>query len=33
MATEELKRLWQYYIGLPVSPRTWKFDRPSLDEL
>ncbi|KAK7750086.1 endoplasmic oxidoreductin-1 [Diatrype stigma] len=29
----ELSRLWQYYIGLPVSPRTWRFERPSLDEL
>ncbi|KAI1392722.1 endoplasmic oxidoreductin [Hypoxylon trugodes] len=29
----ELNRLWQYYIGLPVTPRTWTFQRPSLDEL
>ncbi|KAK0731387.1 endoplasmic reticulum Oxidoreductin 1-domain-containing protein [Lasiosphaeris hirsuta] len=31
--TSEVQRLWQFYIGLPVSPRTWKFQRPSLDEL
>ncbi|KAK3341333.1 endoplasmic reticulum Oxidoreductin 1-domain-containing protein [Lasiosphaeria hispida] len=31
--TSELQRLWQFYVGLPVSPRTWKFQRPSLDEL
>ncbi|KAF3057218.1 Endoplasmic reticulum oxidoreductin-1 [Daldinia childiae] len=29
----ELKRLWEFYIGLPVSPRSWGFARPSLDEL
>ena len=29
----ELTRLWQYYLGLPVHPRTWKFQRPNLDEL
>jgi len=29
----ELSRLWQFYIGLPVEPRTWKFQRPRLDEL
>ncbi|OTB17319.1 hypothetical protein K445DRAFT_315952 [Daldinia sp. EC12] len=29
----ELNRLWQFYIGLPVSPRNWGFERPSLDEL
>ncbi|KAK3942757.1 endoplasmic oxidoreductin-1 [Diplogelasinospora grovesii] len=30
----ELQRLWQFYIGLPVSPRMWKFERPRLsDEL
>ncbi|KAI2614847.1 endoplasmic oxidoreductin [Hypoxylon sp. NC1633] len=29
----ELNRLWEYYIGLPVTPRTWHFVRPSLDEL
>ena len=33
IATCELQRLWQFYIGLPVMPRTWKFERPSLDEL
>ncbi len=29
----ELNRLWQHYLGLPVAPRTWRFERPSLDEL
>ncbi|KAI2630339.1 endoplasmic oxidoreductin [Hypomontagnella submonticulosa] len=29
----EMQRLWQFYIGLPVTPRTWRFERPSLDEL
>ncbi|KAI5864807.1 endoplasmic oxidoreductin [Durotheca rogersii] len=29
----ELSRFWEYYIGLPVQPRTWGFVRPSLDEL
>ncbi|KAI1378623.1 endoplasmic oxidoreductin [Hypoxylon crocopeplum] len=29
----ELNRLWQFYIGLPVAPRTWRLERPSLDEL
>ncbi|KAK3388877.1 endoplasmic oxidoreductin-1 [Sordaria brevicollis] len=31
--TTELQRFWQFYIGLPVMPRTWEFRRPSLDEL
>lgn len=31
--TSELMRLWQFFIGLPVQPRTWEFKRPSLDEL
>ncbi|KAK4218300.1 endoplasmic reticulum Oxidoreductin 1-domain-containing protein [Rhypophila decipiens] len=29
----EVPRLWQNYIGLPVSPRTYKLERPNLDEL
>ncbi|OTA84767.1 hypothetical protein M434DRAFT_166935 [Hypoxylon sp. CO27-5] len=29
----EMQRLYEYYIGLPVTPRTWRFERPSLDEL
>ncbi|CAJ2500095.1 Uu.00g029480.m01.CDS01 [Anthostomella pinea] len=29
----ELNRLWEFYIGLPVTPRNWSFARPSLDEL
>lgn len=29
----EISRLWDYYIGLPVSPRAWSVQRPNLDEL
>ncbi|KAI1436889.1 endoplasmic oxidoreductin [Xylaria sp. CBS 124048] len=29
----ELNRLWESYIGLPLTPRTWHLERPSLDEL
>ncbi|KAI8628862.1 oxidoreductin [Xylariaceae sp. FL1651] len=29
----ELNRFWEFYIGLPVTPRTWHIQRPSLDEL
>ncbi|KAL7620397.1 endoplasmic oxidoreductin-1 [Parahypoxylon ruwenzoriense] len=29
----ELNRAWQFYIGLPVTPRSWGFQRPGLDEL
>ncbi|PSS08771.1 hypothetical protein M430DRAFT_54138 [Amorphotheca resinae ATCC 22711] len=29
----ELSRFWEYYIGLPVSPRRWEIRRPNLDEL
>ncbi|SPQ18015.1 492af27b-0e66-482a-a7c5-97ac755c593c [Thermothielavioides terrestris] len=29
----ELERFWQYYLGLPVSPRSWAFDPPHVDEL
>ncbi|KAI0410172.1 endoplasmic oxidoreductin [Xylaria palmicola] len=29
----ELNRFWEYYIGLPVTPRTWHLERPSFDEL
>ncbi|KAK4147789.1 endoplasmic reticulum Oxidoreductin 1-domain-containing protein [Dichotomopilus funicola] len=31
IVTSELKRLWQFYIGLPVSPRSWGYAR--VDEL
>ncbi|KAH6853572.1 endoplasmic reticulum Oxidoreductin 1-domain-containing protein [Chaetomium sp. MPI-CAGE-AT-0009] len=31
--TSELRRLWQFYIGLPVYPRTWTFELPRVDEL
>ncbi|KAK4245919.1 endoplasmic reticulum Oxidoreductin 1-domain-containing protein [Corynascus novoguineensis] len=33
IVTSELKRLWQFYIGLPVSPRSWAFEWPRVDEL
>ncbi|KAI4865023.1 endoplasmic oxidoreductin [Hypoxylon rubiginosum] len=33
IAISELNRLWEFYIGLPVTPRNWRFERPSLDEL
>lgn len=33
IVTSELKRLWQFYIGLPVSPRSWQFKLPRMDEL
>lgn len=29
----ELSRLWEYYIGLPVSPRQWQITIPRADEL
>ncbi|KAG9228773.1 oxidoreductin [Amylocarpus encephaloides] len=29
----ETSRVWEYYIGLPVSPRRWEIRRPSVDEL
>jgi len=28
-----MSRLWEYYVGLPVSPRGWSIKRPNLDEL
>jgi len=31
--TSELHRLWQFYIGLPVSPRSWAFGAARVDEL
>ncbi|AEO53339.1 hypothetical protein MYCTH_2313331 [Thermothelomyces thermophilus ATCC 42464] len=33
IVTCELRRLWQSFIGLPVSPRTWTFEAPRVDEL
>ncbi|KAJ4297012.1 endoplasmic oxidoreductin-1 [Collariella sp. IMI 366227] len=33
MLMSELQRLWQDFLGLPVSPRTWKFERVRPDEL
>lgn len=34
LITQELKRVWQGYIGLPVSPREWKLVwRNTHDEL
>lgn len=29
----EAARVWEYYIGLPVTPRKWEIKRPDLDEL
>ncbi|KAI1983121.1 endoplasmic oxidoreductin-1 [Ophidiomyces ophidiicola] len=29
----ELNRLWNYWLGLPTPPRSWKFEFPSRDEL
>ncbi|KAK4157750.1 endoplasmic reticulum Oxidoreductin 1-domain-containing protein [Chaetomidium leptoderma] len=29
----ELERLWQLFLGLPVSPRSWAFELPMVDEL
>ncbi|OJJ88767.1 ER oxidoreductin [Aspergillus glaucus CBS 516.65] len=29
----EVNRLWNYWLGLPVPPRTWKIKLPSRDEL
>lgn len=26
IVTSELRRFWQFYIGLPVSPRSWAFN-------
>ncbi|CRK25128.1 hypothetical protein BN1708_014150 [Verticillium longisporum] len=33
IVSNETKRFGQFFLGLPVSPRTWKFERPNLDEL
>ncbi|KAK8064922.1 Endoplasmic reticulum oxidoreductin-1 [Apiospora phragmitis] len=33
IVVEELNRLWEFYIGLPVTPRAWGFYRPNIDEL
>ncbi|KAH8813169.1 endoplasmic reticulum Oxidoreductin 1-domain-containing protein [Xylogone sp. PMI_703] len=29
----ELTRVWEFYVGLPVSPRLWTIRHPRLDEL
>ncbi|KAK2741899.1 endoplasmic oxidoreductin-1 [Myotisia sp. PD_48] len=29
----ELNRLWNYWLGIPVPPRSWKISFPSRDEL
>jgi hypothetical protein len=31
IAVAELIRLYQFWLGLPVNPRTWKFQVPQLD--
>lgn len=33
IAIMELNRLWSYWLGLPVPPRSWKIHYPSRDEL
>ncbi|CAG8956864.1 hypothetical protein HYFRA_00012319 [Hymenoscyphus fraxineus] len=29
----EAARAWEYYVGLPVTPRKWSIKRPNIDEL
>lgn len=29
----ELNRLWEFWLGLPVTPRMWGFEPPNIDEL
>ena len=29
----ELNRLWNFWLGLPVGPRTWEIRFPSRDEI
>ena len=29
----EMDRVWSFWLGLPVQPRSWEFKRPSRDEL
>ncbi|CAM1504570.1 Fc.00g021610.m01.CDS01 [Cosmosporella sp. VM-42] len=31
MFTSEMVRLWQFWLGLPVQPRWWKFELPDID--
>ncbi|KAK3984863.1 putative endoplasmic oxidoreductin-1 precursor [Cladorrhinum sp. PSN332] len=31
--TSETKRFWQFFLGLPVSPRQWTVQMPRVDEL
>lgn len=31
--TTETVRFWQYYLGLPVSPRTWSLELPKVEEM
>ena len=33
IAITEGKRLWNYWLGLPVGPRTWRLHLPGRDEL
>jgi len=33
IATNEMSRAYHAFVGLPVEPRTWRFERPDLDEL
>ncbi|KAI0126554.1 endoplasmic oxidoreductin-1 [Xylariales sp. AK1849] len=29
----EMNRFWEWFIGLPITPRVWRFERPSLGDL
>lgn len=29
----ELERLWSYWLGLPIKPRSWTLSLPAFDEL
>ncbi|CAI4218652.1 unnamed protein product [Parascedosporium putredinis] len=33
IVSSEMRRLFQYYVGLPVSPREWSLEFPRMDEL
>ncbi|PKS12807.1 hypothetical protein jhhlp_001018 [Lomentospora prolificans] len=33
VVSSEMRRFYQYYVGLPISPRTWTIELPRVDEL
>lgn len=33
IAISELRRLWAFWLGKPVPPRSWEFHRPTRDDL